>query len=210
MLIVGAGGLAAQIFPDIEAMHLKDVAFWSEYDTKYPFIKEKYPLVSTNEEVKHFFETVSRSFILCVGQPSIRKLLREKFTALGGNIVTYISPFSTVSPYCTIGTGTTILSNVIIEPGTVIGEACLFNKTSNIGHGCIINDYCELAPSVILTGEVEIGEYSYIGTGTIILPKAKVGSNVTIAAGAIVKKDIPDNALVSANESIVVKIKNPL
>lgn len=207
MLIIGAGGLAAQIFPDIEAMHLPEVAFWSEYDTKYSFIKDKYSILKNDEEVVQFFKEHSRTFILAVGQPAVRRMMAEKFTKLGGKLTSYISPFSTVSPYSTIAAGATILSNIIIEPGTEIREGCLLNKTSNVGHGCTIGDYSELAPAVILTGEVELGQDCYVGTGTIILPKVKIGKGTSIAAGAVVKKNIPEYSLVAGGTATIIKSK---
>lgn len=207
MLIIGAGGLAAQLFPDIEAMHLSDVAFWSEYDSKYSFIKDKYDILTNDVEVAQYFKEKNKSFILAIGQPALRRQMAEKFIKLGGRLTTYISPFATVSPYAIVQTGATILSNIIIEPGTEIREGCLLNKTSNVGHGCIIGEYSELAPAVILTGEVELGENCYIGTGTIILPKVKVGKGTSIAAGAVVKKNIPEYSLVSGGTSSILKTK---
>ncbi|MBC7850753.1 MAG: hypothetical protein H7Y31_13515 [Chitinophagaceae bacterium] len=206
MLIIGAGGLAAQIFPDIKTMYLPDVAFWSEYETRYPFIKESYEILTTDEQAAHYFNTVSRSFILAVGLPAVRRKMAEKFTALGGTLSTFISPVSNaVSPYAVIETGATILSHTMVEPGTTIKTGVLMNKTSNVAHGCIVGEYCELGPAVILTGEVEMGEDCYIGTGTIILPRVKMGRRCTVAAGAVIKKNIPANSLVSGGTSAIVK-----
>ena len=205
MLIIGAGGLAAQIFPDIEAMHLPDVAFWSEIETQYVFIKNKFPVLSNDEMVKTFFLNKTKTFILCVGSPLARRMMEKKFTDLGGSLATYISPFSTLSPYSEVARGTTILSNVIIESGVTLQEGCLVNKTSNIGHGCQIGAYSELAPGVILAGEVTLGENCYIGTRSVILPKVKIGNNVSIAAGAIVKKNVPANSIVAGPVTTILK-----
>lgn len=198
--------MAAQLFHDLVAMHAQEIVFWSEVDTKYQFIKDRYPIIQTDAEVADYFSTVSRSFILCIGNHEHRRAMAARFTALGGVLTTYISPYCTVSPYeTTVGTGATILSHVIIEPCVTIGEGCLLNKTSNVGHGCIIEPYCEIAPGVILTGEVEVGENAFIGTGAIVLPKVKIGRNAVIAAGTVVRKDVPDNALVSGVPGNILK-----
>jgi sugar O-acyltransferase (sialic acid O-acetyltransferase NeuD family) len=197
MLVVGAGGLATQLFEDLKAIKDEPVVFWSEVETKYLFLKEQFPFISTDEEVIEYFKSVSTSFILCVGGVDNRKRLLHRFTDLGGVCRTFISPRSTISPYATIGNGCLILSRVEMEAYVVVGENCLFNKTANIGHGCIIGSNCEITPGVILTGEVELGNDCSVGTGTIILPKIIVGNNVTFAAGSIVKKDVPDNAVVA-------------
>jgi sugar O-acyltransferase (sialic acid O-acetyltransferase NeuD family) len=197
MLVVGAGGLATQLFEDFKSIKDEQVVFWSETETKYLFLKEHFSFISSDAEAVEYFKNISTYFILCVGGVDNRKRLLKKFTALGGVCITFISPRSTISPFATIGNGTLILSRVEIEAHAVVGENCLFNKTANIGHGCIIGSNCEITPGVILTGEVELGNDCSVGTGTIILPKIKVGNNVTLAAGSIVKKDVPNNAVVA-------------
>ncbi len=43
-----------------------------------------------------------------------------------------------------------------------------------------------------------------IGSNAIILPDVRIGSNVIIAAGAIVTKDIPDNSVVGGVPAKVI------
>lgn len=204
MLIVGAGGLATQLFEDLLYMNIQQFRFWSEQGTKYSFLHERIPLVTNDDEVIDYFNTVTKSFLICVSGPEVRRSLENRFKSLGGNAISYISPASVVSRYADISNGAMILSRVEVEAGVKVGAGTLLNKTANIGHGCIIGDFCEIAPGVILTGEVEIGNDSFVGTRAIILPKVKIGNNVTIAAGAIVKKNVPDNAVV-ANEFATIK-----
>jgi sugar O-acyltransferase (sialic acid O-acetyltransferase NeuD family) len=207
MLIVGAGGLAMQIFTDLVQMNLKDVVFWSETGTKFPFITDKYPLLSSDKEVEEYFASNSRDFILCVGSSNgARQALAMRFTALGGIASNFISPLSWVSPYGTsFGEGTTILSHVILEPNVKTGEGCLLNKTSNMGHGSILGNYCELAPGVMLMGDVTIGDHCFIGPGAIILPKVKIGHHCIISAGAVIRKDVPDNSLAAPDTVKIVR-----
>ncbi|TPH18954.1 acyltransferase [Litorilituus lipolyticus] len=47
-----------------------------------------------------------------------------------------------------------------------------------------------------LVGRVELGDNVFVGTRTIFLPNTKVGSNVVIAAGSVVKGDIPSNIVI--------------
>ena len=205
MIIAGAGGLAAQLFDDLVAINAQDVVFWSEIKTKYGFIQERFPIIKSDEEIIDYFNTVSKSFLLCVSSIESRQLLYEKFKKLGGKTTSFISPNSIISKHITVGQGSLIMSRVEIEAGVTIGEQCLINKTANIGHGCVIGSNCEVAPGVILTGEVQLGDNTYVGARAIILPKVKVGNNVVIAAGSVVKKNIPDNALV-AGEFAKVKL----
>ena len=203
MLLVGAGGLAAQLFDDLDAMKIDDIAFWSETGTKFSFITDKYPLFKTDREVQDYFSRVSPAFALCIGDTNARKMLSLKFEQLGGVLTSFINPFSNISPYCSIGKGCMILRDVDIEAGAIIGDGCLVNKQTNFGHGCIVAAHCEIGPTSLVSAEAEIGENTLIGMGSIILPKIKIGANVTVAAGSVVTKNIKDNAVVSGSPAIL-------
>lgn len=210
MVIVGAGGLATQLIEDFVQLKMQDIVFWSEIETKYKFIGELYTIIKTDEEVKDHFSKVTNDFMLCVGTDKYgnRRKLSERFKQLGGNIKTYISPYSRISPYGTqFGEGTIILNQVNVEPGVIIGKECIVNKTANIAHGCIIGSYCEIGPGTIMTGEVELGDNVFIGTGAILYPRIKIGSNAVIAAGSIVTRNVPDYALVAGVAAEVKQIK---
>lgn len=51
--------------------------------------------------------------------------------------------------------------------------------------------------NVIKYGRIEIGEESFIGTGSIIMPGVKVGKNCVIGAGSVVTKNVPDGMVVA-------------
>lgn len=52
-----------------------------------------------------------------------------------------------------------------------------------------------------------IGDNCYIGTGATILGPIHIGNNVTIAAGAVVTKDVPDNCTVAGVPARIIKRK---
>ena len=49
--------------------------------------------------------------------------------------------------------------------------------------------------------------HRYIGYGVTIMMPVIIGNNVTIGAGAVVTKDIPDNAVAAGNPARVIRIK---
>jgi|GEM_PF-2284687 len=197
MLIVGAGGVASQLFDDIITMKNVEFVFWSETKTTHNCIKDHYKILQTDKEVLDYFACNSKSFVVGIWDISARKRLIKKFTNLGGELVSFITPFSYLSSYTLVGKGSIIMHKAASEPDVIIGENCIVNKRANFGHGCIIATNCSIGPYTIISSNAEVGDNSYVGMGAIIQPKIKIGKNVIIAAGAVITKNIPDNAVVS-------------
>lgn len=53
-------------------------------------------------------------------------------------------------------------------------------------------------------GRVSIGENTFIGTKSIILPGIKIGDNVILGAGSVVTKNIPNGSVAAGNPAIVI------
>ena len=83
-----------------------------------------------------------------------------------------------------------------------------------IGPTSQVGKNCSVMPMVLLGKKypnsdcnIKIGDNCYIGTGVTILGPVTIGNNVTIGAGSIVNKDVPDNAIVAGVPAKVIKIK---
>lgn len=53
-----------------------------------------------------------------------------------------------------------------------------------------------------------IGDNVSIGCHACIIGGIHIGNNVTVGAGAVVVKDVPDNAIVAGNPANIIKFKN--
>jgi acetyltransferase-like isoleucine patch superfamily enzyme len=52
---------------------------------------------------------------------------------------------------------------------------------------------------------VEIGDGSFIGFGSVILPNVKIGTHVVIGANSVVTRDIPDYSVAAGVPAVVLK-----
>lgn len=140
-----------------------------------------------------------------------KKLKITWVQAFDRGFVLRISPKSRVS----IGKETVTRPNVTlrVEDGNlIIGDKCFFN--SNVSLTCmekiIIGDGCQIANNVVIVDhdhdyknslsgftkeEVEIGKNVWIGANCVILKGSKIGDNSVIAAGSLVRGEIPSNTL---------------
>lgn len=204
MLIIGAGGIASQMFDDLIAEKKQDIFFWSEEKSKYKCITENFTIFHTDEDVLRYFEISSKLYVVGIWDIMQRKRLTEHFKKMGGELTLYISSFTKISTYATIGNGSIVLYDTSCEPDVVIGENCIINKKTNFGHGAIVSSFCSIGPFVIVGSNATIGENCYVGMSAVIQPKVTIGKNVIIATGSIVTKDIPDNAIVSGGRAKVL------
>lgn len=121
-------------------------------------------------------------------------LIRQKvFNLLKSNNIivdTYVHPSVIIGKNTLIGEGCIIQPNSLISNDVVIKDSVFINNCTNIGHNSIINDFCSIMANVSLGGYCEIGNNVFIGTGAVLIPKAKVNSNIKIGLGSVVIRNL--------------------
>ena len=98
---------------------------------------------------------------------------------------------------CTIDSGT-------FEP-TIVGAESKLDNCVHIAHNCIIGKAVFITAGVKLSGSVNVGSSSWLGTGSIIKQKIIVGEGVTTGIGSVVFRDIPDGMTVAGNPAVDLK-----
>ncbi|WP_309484303.1 acyltransferase [Streptomyces himalayensis] len=102
-------------------------------------------------------------------------------------------------------------SHVIADTTVTIGSDCYFgpyvyvtstNHSYDDPHEPIGKQWPRME-------RVEIGPGCWIGTGAVILPGARIGRNVVVAAGAVVRGSVPDHAVVAGAPARVVRRWDP-
>jgi acetyltransferase EpsM len=140
--------------------------------------------------------------IIAVGDNFKRKLLSKRWK---GQYKTSIHPKAVVSSHTNIGKGTVVMSSAIINSGASIGNHVIINSGALVEHDCIIKDFVHVSPMAALAGSVIVEEGSQIGINATIRQGIKIGKWVTIGAGAVIVKDVPDYAVVVGNPGKIIK-----
>ena len=113
------------------------------------------------------------------------------------------------------------------DPVLRIGDRCVIGRGSHIvAHADItIGDDVWTGPYIYITDQnhgyqdpdvpigrqwpvnspVSIGTGSWLGAGAIVLPGARIGRNVVVAAGSVVRGEIPDYSVVAGVPARVVR-----
>lgn len=86
---------------------------------------------------------------------------------------------------------------ITIGDGSLIGHKAIF---ATLNHGFASEDRGSLYPAPIV-----IGKNVWVGASATLLPGVTVGDNAIIAAGAVVTKDVPQNAIVGGVPANVIR-----
>jgi len=87
------------------------------------------------------------------------------------------------------------------------GGPIIVNPSAKIGNNCNLSQFVTIGSN---EGEAAIiGDNVYIGPNCCIVENVQIGNNVTIGAGSVVTKDIPDDATVAGNYAKVLNYNSP-
>lgn len=201
MLIIGTGGLASDVLSSIDFDEKAvDVTFFnnqSEVDTYY--IKQNYQILRTLEDAQSYFKNKDKRFIVAIGNNKLREEVALSLEKLGGENVSYISEKALVSKYVEVSSkGVIIMHNAVIGNGCRVGCGSIIYVSSSLGHSSIIGRYALVSGQVCMS-DCEIGDYSFLGIGTVVKPRVKVGSNALVGIGSVVIKNVAENTVVYGN-----------
>ncbi len=148
-------------------------------------------------------------------------------TAIVNERYIHIGTGTVFGPHVTLSAGMVPGQQCVTDPVVRIGDRCLFGRGSGIvGHLSIeIGDDVWTGHHVYLTDQnhayedlqrpisqqvmperpVRVGDGSWLGHGTVVLPGATIGRHVVIGANSVVRGDIPDFVVAAGNPAVVVK-----
>jgi len=148
------------------------------------------PVIGSTDDIANIKLPVN-NFHIAIGDNLARFRLQKSLKNLGCKPITIVHPAATVSELnVKIGDGSFIGPNAIINNGSTIGATCIINSGAIVEHDNIYGDAVHVAPGVKTGGRVRIGDYSFIGVGSSILPDVEIGSGALIGSGSTVTKNV--------------------
>jgi UDP-2-acetamido-3-amino-2,3-dideoxy-glucuronate N-acetyltransferase len=121
---------------------------------------------------------------------------------------------------CKIGKNCKISSFVYIEESVIIGDNCRIKPFVFIPTGVIIENNVCIGPNVTFTNhkypevsddwtlaKTTVKEGASLGANSVIVPGVTIGKRALIGSGAVVSKDVPDNAIVVGNPARIIRYR---
>ena len=159
------------------------------------------------KEIIHRYNALSPS----AGQERLN-ILKSLLGHIGDEAIIINQPF-----FCDYGkqirVGKRFFANfhftVLDEAPVTIGDDCFIGPNVSIYTACHSTDPAERNSRREWAEPVTIGDNVWIGGSVTILPGVKIGSNVTIGAGSVVTRDIPDGVVAVGNPAKVLRDVEP-
>lgn len=209
LVILGAGGLAREVLWAVRDCN-RDKHEWDVLG----FIDDNPEL--HGQTLCHLpilggFDWVEKSisdelFGICgIGAPRVRKLIHEKYSAIGLHFATVVHPTVQMSQYVDIAPGVFIAASNIITTQVTLREHVFLNLACTVGHDAVLDPYVNCAPGCNISGNVHLCTGVHVGTGAKIIQDLTVGRWTRIGAGAVVVSDLPERVVAVGVPAKVIK-----
>ena len=184
VIIIGTGGHAKVVADIVLSSKDRLVGFFTNDNSVDNFMG--WPVLGKDTEYNKFMDCY---FVIAIGNPDVRERISNSMD--GVKWYTAIHPSASVSTiHISIGDGTVIMANAVINPYAQIGNHCIINSNATVEHDNQIEDFAHISVGAKLGGTVKIGKRTWVGVGASVKNGISVCQNCMIGAGAVVVKNI--------------------
>ncbi|WP_010500898.1 acetyltransferase [Paenibacillus elgii] len=205
IVIWGSGGHAREVNWLCEEIGVQVLGFLDERPEMKGHLVNGVSVLGTLDDIEAMRHEVE---IVCagVGDPALKKRFAYDTIRSGFRIAgPLVHPRVRLSRRNIVGQGSMICEGTILTDNIRIGGHVIVNRSANISHDTVIDDYVTIAPGVNLAGNVAVGEGAYIGIGSSVREKCRIGCWSVIGGGAFVKDDIPDLTMAAGVPAVIKK-----
>ena len=185
LLVYGFGGHARSV---------ADVALCSGY-THLAFVDAQarphetfsgHPVVPTFGDLQgDWSEAIAAS-----GDGSKRQMQVDELLQRGFQVVTVLSPRSTIAFNAEVAIGSFVGHHAHIGPGARVGRGAIINTAAVVEHDTQVGDFTHVSVNATLAGSSKIGTVSMLGAGSTVIDGIIIGDHTTVGAGSVVIRSI--------------------
>ncbi len=166
---------------------------------------DNYQSVICFKELREKYGGKDIEIVVAVGEPRIRRLLRERLQSEGYQMPVLVHPSANVATTSELGAGSIVCYNSFVSCGTAVGENVLIQPLAVVGHDSRIGNDSVISSFASIGGGCSIGDETFIGMSVPVKEKSRIGCRTIIGIGSAVFKDVPDNVIVLGNPARVLK-----
>lgn len=202
LFIYGASGAGLEVYDlaertgKYEAIYLID-----DFQEEADYYGTKRIHFSSCEE---YMEGASE-FIISVGEPSARALLRERVQAQGYRLATLIDPSVVLSKTAVVESGCIINAHSVISSRAHLHENCYIGFHVVVGHDACIDEDTIVCPMATVGSGSHVGREAFLGLNSSMKERVNIGDRAIVGMGSMAFRDVASDCTVVGNPARVTK-----
>jgi len=201
LLIIGARGYGRGLYDIASSM----VEFGSSFDIK-GYLDDKEDALDGYHNYPNIIDSVENYciqpddvFACALGDVKYKKKYVEIIKNKGGHFMTIIHPSAHIGNNCQMGEGVIVGYNAQIDCDTVIGNFVNIQTNVVVGHDSKIGNWCILDCFTFTGGFVTIEDEVTMHTGSVVIPRLKIGKGATLNVGSVVIRNVSEDSVMMGN-----------
>jgi sugar O-acyltransferase (sialic acid O-acetyltransferase NeuD family) len=188
ILLLGGGGHCKSVIDVIEQEGKFEIAGIVDQPQLLGSKVLGYEVIGCDNDLKRLALQYDYALITVghIKSSALRAKLFELAKAAEFTLPSIISPRAYVSQHATIGEGTLIMHDALINANVRVGNNCIINTKALIEHDSIIEKNCHISTGTIINGGVTVKKNSFIGSNALSKEGITIEANSFIKAGSII------------------------
>ena len=149
--------------------------------------------------------------LIAIGYSKVNKnraaIFREA-SAAGYDMVTYVCSKATTWPGLSVGKGSFVFENNVIQPFVKIGANTVLWSGNHIGHDSTIGDNVFITSHVVISGNCRVGDNAFIGVNATVRDGVTIGQDCVVGAGTVLLEDAPAGSVFKATTTAPMPISS--
>jgi len=189
LLLIGGGGHCKSVIDVIEQENKYVIAGIID---KKELIGQKvlgYEIIGCDDDLSNLLQDFKYAFITLgqIRSPESRIRLFDQLNKIGFEIPSIQSPRAYVSKFATIGKGTVVMHDALINANASVGNNCIINTKALVEHDAVVSDHCHISTGAILNGGTVVKQGAFFGSGSVSKEYINIPENSFIKAGSLAK-----------------------
>jgi sugar O-acyltransferase (sialic acid O-acetyltransferase NeuD family) len=185
IILIGGGGHCRACIDVIEQTGLYQILGILDQQDKLGTKLLGYKYIGTDDDISSY-QNKNIEFLITLGQiksPDVRKKLFNLIQVSGNKLATIVSPRAYVSKWSSLGKGTIVMHDSLINSNTTIGDNCIINTKALVEHDCVIGNHCHISTAAVVNGNVNICDDTFFGSNAVSTHSTTIAKKSFIKAG---------------------------
>lgn len=162
------------------------------------------PILGTRGELQRLSDNGTVFFNNVTGSLAGAQHVAELLASFGRPLPSLIHPDAEMD-YVEVGPGCLLPHGCSLGSGVRIGKHLSARLRALISHDVTLGDYVFVGPGAVIGGGAAVEDGAFIGAGATVMSGCRVGARSVVGAGALVNTDVPNDVTVMGVPARVVK-----